>query len=105
MCITFGACSKSQDWRGFSVIGPAASVHRLDQCGDALRRRRLRDAVAQIEHMAIAAPEAGEHGGGAFAHGLWPREQHLRIEVALQCSALADAPARFSHVDGPVQAY
>src|SRR5512142_1792835 len=70
-----------------------------------LRRRVLADAVAEVEDVAgavaaIAVQRALDLGTDLRRR----REQHVRVEVALQRDAPADALARLAEVDGPVEA-
>ena len=79
-------------------------MHRLDEHRDMLGRGRGDDPMSEIEHVPRRRA-GGAHDGGRFApHSLRIREQHQRIEIALQRDPGADAPARLGQIDGPVEA-
>src|SRR4029453_15067790 len=74
-----------------------------------LGRGVLADAVAEIEHMPIATArrrgvEALEHRRDLAADRRRPGEQNVRIEVALQRDARADALSPLAELNRPVDA-
>ena len=96
---------------GTRVQARRVLMHRIDQGRDAFGWRVLADAMAEIEDVAgrdpvcgIGRPEAVECGDHFGADLLGRREEHVRVEVALQRSEVADASAGGAQVDGPVQA-
>src|ERR1700757_4621970 len=66
-----------------SMLGPvvrrAEIAHRLDQGGNALHRRVLQDAVAEIEDVPGTGAVVGQHAGHQLAHLVRPGEQRGRI--------------------------
>jgi len=82
-------------------------MHRVHQHRDRLRRRKLRDAVPQVEYVAAAGggPAKGlqrflHFGADLLRFG----KQHCRVQIALQRHTLADPGAGLGQVDGPVEA-
>ena len=81
-------------------------VHRIDQRRDVLRRCVLADAVAEVENVPAAGgrrPEAVQRGAHLGADALRRREQHVRIEIALQRHPVADTRPGRAEVDRPVE--
>src|SRR5688572_16751481 len=68
------------------------------------RRRVLRYAVAEVEHVPRAAAISLQDPAGLRADGGGRAEERHRIEVALQRHAVADAPPRFADGRLPVDA-
>src|SRR5690348_11904366 len=86
-------------------MGPeGVRVHRINQRSDMLGWRELRDTVAEVEHVAGAAPERVEDAARLALDGLGRAEKRHRVEVALQGDAIADAIPRVSQVGLPVDA-
>src|SRR5471032_1199542 len=86
------------------ALGLAVAVNGFDHGGDVLRRGELGDAVAQVEHVAVAVGRLAV-GVEYFMHFgadlLRAGEQDGRVQVALQADLVADQLARLSQVDGP----
>src|SRR5690349_21125408 len=79
-------------------------MHRLDQRGDVLRWRELRDAVAQVEDVTGTRAERLDDAARLALDGLRRAEEGHGIEVSLQCHARAHAPPRVAQVRLPVDA-
>ena len=62
----------------------------VDEFGHMIGRRELRNAVTEIENMSGMVAEAVEHRARLAANGGRRREQHGRIEVALQRDTCPD---------------
>src|SRR5688572_18047780 len=95
---------QTHDWRGSSVIGAARGVYCFHERCNAFRRSRLCNAMAEIENMPVTAPEARQRSGNALAHRLRTGEQHLGIEIALQCNLPAHSAAGHAQRHRPVDA-
>ena len=78
-------------------------VHGLDQHSDRVWWRVLTDAVPEVEDMTRVRPEFIEHLLRLGFDGRGRREQHARIEVALQRDTLTDALARRPDAGRPVE--
>ena len=81
-------------------------MYCLYQCRYVLRRRKLGDAVPQIENVtrvlasAIALQQPSSFAGNLVGRG----KKYGRVDVALQRHPVTDASARFPDVDCPVDA-
>src|SRR5437870_5535203 len=75
----------------------------VDESLRVLYGRHRQDAVSEIQDVTMTAA-FGQQRLRLFGDDLWRREQHARIEVALQREAVADTLARVLQVDAPIQA-
>ena len=82
----------------------AQFVHSSDQRGDIFGRRELRNAVAEIQHVAGSGPERLKRVLNLAPDRFGRGEQHRGIDISLQGRLSADPPARVSQVDRPIQA-
>src|SRR3569832_172525 len=84
--------------------GPATAVHGLDQDADVVRVGELRNAVAEVEHMAWMVAVAVDDACDFATDDIRRAVQGAGIEIALQRHLAAHAAARFADVDAPVEA-
>src|SRR5579872_507106 len=81
----------------------AMTMNFIHEFSNILRRRELRNAVAEIENVARMIAEAVEHGAGFHADCGRRRKQYRRIDIALQRHLATHALARLAQVHGPVE--
>ena len=96
--VSFRAGEKS------GVVLRGQFVHRLDEGAGMGWIDFRRDAVAQVEHVAIAMTEACQDTRDLGADGVGLGIEHARVHVALQGDLAADPGAGAADVAGPVQA-
>ena len=76
------------------MVAAAEAVHGLHQRKDVIGIGVLRDAVAEVENVARAGAVVGEHSADFALDAGRRREQHRRIQIALQGDPISDARAR-----------
>src|SRR3954468_14174997 len=81
----------------------AVPMHFVDQFRNVLRRRELRNAMPEIEHVSRVIAEAVEHRARFHANGSRRRKQHRRVDIALERDLAAYPFARLAEIDGPVE--
>ena len=79
-------------------------MHRVDEGADVLRVDLRVNAVTEVEDVAVALAEAGEHGLHFLADALRVGVEDARVHVALQGNLVAGELACVGEVDGPVHA-
>src|SRR5262245_52111879 len=77
-------------------------MHSLDEFLDMARRSRRHDPMPEVEDMPCRVAEVREGALGLALHRVRVREQHQRVEIALQGDLPADARARLPEAHGPV---
>ena len=85
------------------VIRATKLVYRIYQRSYVLRRRVLRNPMAEIEHVPVASPERGQCLCRLAANHIDRGGEHGGIQIALQRDAGADARTRACEIDGPVE--
>src|SRR3569623_1153065 len=79
-------------------------MYGVTQYRNRFRRRKLRNAMAQVEYMACnCAPESLQYLCRFALNLLSIREQYHRIQISLQCHALADLGTCLSQINRPIQ--
>ena len=86
------------------VILGANFVNSINQCGNIFRCDIWSDAMAEVEHMAIAMTEISEDAADFFSDYLRIGRHDGGIHIALQCDSVTDLLACNFDVYRPVQA-
>src|SRR5262245_43805995 len=90
---------------GRSAIGPGRSfVHEVGEALEILDGRVWHDAVAEVEHVAVAHRRTVEHAGRGALHRFPRRRAGRGIEVPLDRPVGADALPRAVKRYAPVHA-
>ena len=68
--------------------------------------RELRNAVAQIKHVAgVGGAKTIEHLTGFVGDRFGRCKQHIRVEIALKGNLVSNAAAGIANVDAPIQTH
>src|SRR5688500_13402561 len=82
---------------------PAVSVHFLYECGYRVHWSTWKYPVPEIEDVSRRGAKVVEHLTRSRSHLIGGREQHRRVEIALQHDASASKPPCVALVGAPFQ--